>query len=343
MDVCSVKCPLCNARNAVELFEGKDRLLHMPGKAYVLKCRDCAVLFTYPILTVDQLGKFYPGEYHVFKTDGTQPLQGNDNSVKHKIGIYMKRIYSKSLYRILLKKNVLEFVRGLGGQLFCLPVYRYVHTLPPYESRPGRLLDIGCATGKFIYSMKRAGWEVFGVETNKNACLYARKVLELNAFNGDLLQAKYGSEYFDVVNMSQVLEHLPSPLNELKESHRILKKNGILIIELPNLNKLETAIFGKYWYGWDLPRHRFHFSVKTLSALLDKTNFKVLKVDYSTNINNFIGSCRYYLEEKPFPKYLTDFLDINNKILLKSLIPLGYLLKISRQSGRIRMYAIKRR
>ncbi len=347
MDVYSLKCPICNSKNVIELFEGKDRLLHMPGRFYVMKCRSCEILFTYPILAVDELGKFYPNEYHVFNTHrmkhGTHVQVNRYKSIKHKIGTYIKKIYSKSLYMTLLKKSASEFLKAFTIQLFCLPFRRYVHTLPPYESRPGRLLDIGCATGNFLYSMRRAGWEVFGVETNENACLYAREVMKLDVFNGGVLQAKYDSEYFDVVNMSQVLEHFPNPLDELKETYRILKKNGILIIKLPNLSKLETAIFGKYWYAWDLPRHRFHFSVKTLSNLLDKANFKIIRVDHSTNINNFIGSCRYYLEERGFPKYLSDFFNINNKILLKTLKPLGYLLKISRQSGRITVYAIKRR
>lgn len=286
-----VKCELCGSQNIVKLFEGKDRLLHMPGRFHVVKCRSCEILFTYPILTVDELGKFYPNEYHVFNThwmkDGTDGQDDRNKSIKHRIGTYVKKIYSKSLYKTSLKKSGSELVKGYTGQLFCVPFRRYVHNFPSYKSQPGRLLDIGCATGNFLCSMRRAGWDVFGVETNKNACLYAREVMKLDVFNGDLLQAKYDSGYFDLVNMSQVLEHFPNPLDELEESYRILKKDCILIIGLPNLSKLEIGIFGKYWYGWNFPGRRFHFSVRTLRNLLDRANFKITRVDYSTNIKQF--------------------------------------------------------
>lgn len=339
-----LKCPICSSIDTFELFVGNDRLLHLPGRVYVMKCRSCEILFTYPFLTADELRAFYPEEYHVYNTRrmkrGTDVQDDTNKPIKHKIGTYVKKIYAKSLYKTLLKKSASEFLRGFAGQLFCLPFRHYVHNLPPYKSKPGRLLDIGCATGTFLYSMRRVGWEAFGVETSKNACLYAREARKLDVIHGDLLQAKYDSEYFDVVNMSHVLEHFPNALDELKETHRILKKDGILVIKLPNLSKLEMSIFGRYWYAWDLPRHRLHFSVKTLRNLLEMANFRIAMVDYTTDTNNFIGSCRYYLEEKGFPKYLTNFFNINNSILRIILRPLGYLLKASKQSGRIRVYAL---
>ncbi|RKY83677.1 class I SAM-dependent methyltransferase, partial [candidate division KSB1 bacterium] len=72
-------------------------------------------------------------------------------------------------------------------------------------------------------------------------------MLGIDVFVGDLIDTKYQSYYFDLVMMWHVLEHIENPVLYLKEISRILKENGKLIIEVPNLDSLNFRIFKEKW------------------------------------------------------------------------------------------------
>ena len=104
-----------------------------------------------------------------------------------------------------------------------------------------KMLDIGCANGEFLDYAKKYGWETYGIEISSEGyeiCLNKG----INISNYELKENKYGDNMFGCITMWDVIEHLINPLDELKEIHRILDKDGRLYISTPNLNKskLET-------------------------------------------------------------------------------------------------------
>ena len=101
----------------------------------------------------------------------------------------------------------------------------------------GKLLDIGCAKGDFLFLAKKNGFDVTGVEISKSACQSA-KSKNLNVYNSDLLSKKFDSNCFDVVTMWDVIEHLKNPLNLISESLRVCKPNGKIYIEAPSERSL---------------------------------------------------------------------------------------------------------
>jgi len=112
------------------------------------------------------------------------------------------------------------------------------------------------------------------VEVSKYAAAYGNKH-GLNIFNGELNDAKFPSNFFDVIVMNHVLEHLFNPKETLQEVSRILKPDGLLIIGIPNIDSYAARVFGKYWSAMEIPRHLYHFSVKTLKLLLSENNFEI--------------------------------------------------------------------
>jgi len=100
--------------------------------------------------------------------------------------------------------------------------------------RPGKVLDIGCATGEFLEVAKESGWRAFGIDVSQWVCDYLAERGFRDIHSGTLEDQKFPHEMFDAVHMNHVLEHIPNPLEFLAEVHRILKAKGLVMIEVPN-------------------------------------------------------------------------------------------------------------
>src|SRR5690606_4524097 len=134
----------------------------------------------------------------------------------------------------------------------------------------GRILDIGAGTGDFLLEAKRAGWKGSGVEPNEEARIKAEsKGIELfeNADN-------YKSNKFDVITLWHVLEHVHDLRTQIIEFEHLLKKNGLLVIAVPNWKSYDAEYYKKYWAAFDVPRHLWHFSQESFRHLMAGTGFK---------------------------------------------------------------------
>jgi 2-polyprenyl-3-methyl-5-hydroxy-6-metoxy-1,4-benzoquinol methylase len=140
-------------------------------------------------------------------------------------------------------------------------------------SKPGNLLDVGCATGEFLFAMKRRGWNVVGVEPDEKAREYAQDS-GVTVFSniGDVSS----NEKFDIITFWHVLEHVYDFHETMDYVDRFIKKGGFLIVTLPNIDSVDFKIYGKSWIALDPPRHLYHFSPVTIKNLLNKYNFKMV-------------------------------------------------------------------
>jgi len=148
----------------------------------------------------------------------------------------------------------------------------------------GRILDIGFGHGDFLFDMSKEGWEVYGNEISKTGYDFAREKLGLkNIYNSDLLSLDFPENYFDVVTMWHTLEHMKKPQETLRRINRILKDDGVLIIECPDFSSLQSRFFKDKWFGLDLPRHLYQLSPKILKKLLESAGPKTFRKDYIVN------------------------------------------------------------
>lgn len=132
---------------------------------------------------------------------------------------------------------------------------RRVQHVMSVRKKVGTLLDVGCASGLFLDRMVKLGWDVSGVELNPRMAQRARDELGLTIFTGILEAARLPAQTYDVVTLWDVLEHVRSPRQTLREAARILRPGGWLVFRVPNPESLSARIFGRMWFGWELPRH----------------------------------------------------------------------------------------
>lgn len=142
---------------------------------------------------------------------------------------------------------------------------------------PGqRLLDVGCGNGKFLVMAKAMGWEVVGVDFDELAVNTARKT-GLTVLHGDIFSIK-DYESFDYITCSHVIEHVHQPKPFLEHIYALLKPNGKLWLETPNIQSYGHEIFKGDWRGLEPPRHLVLFSNNALRELLSQTGFHDIHV-----------------------------------------------------------------
>jgi 2-polyprenyl-3-methyl-5-hydroxy-6-metoxy-1,4-benzoquinol methylase len=183
----------------------------------------------------------------------------------------------------------------------------------------GNFLDIGTNMGFFLRHTKGRKWNVTGVDPSPALSELARKHFGLNVKTCYLQGAGFKDESFDVVTMTDVFEHIPEPKKLLADIKKVLKKDGILFIKVPNgsynLLKLNlaklTGRLGKHDI-FDSYEHVTHYSHKTLRRMLEGSGFKVRKAFIGRPIqipvwHKYVG--HYYQYPSPW------FLDPVNYIM----------------------------
>lgn len=257
----SVKCNLCGLNNSNTIFKGKDMVHGKLGLFTIVKCNECGLIYVNPRPNQTIISDYYPNEY--WDID-----ENNNGNIEKKLKKTIHKIINKMYYKM---------------------------AIPPKSG--GKILDIGCGDGKSLLKLKEDDWDTYGVEISEMASKYAREILGLNIFTGILEDAEFEGEFFDVVLLNNVLEHLSDPATTLKEINRILKNDGKVIISIPNVDSFEAKHFKKYWTAWDLPRHLYHFSPVTIKSILNKTGFEVLDIEYDNNPNIILSSFKYVFQD----------------------------------------------
>jgi len=184
------------------------------------------------------------------------------------------------------------------------------------------LLDIGCGEGFFLFNASSAGYITKGIELSQDAVEYARREFGLDVEAKPFEELQFPEGHFDVITLWQVLEHVPYPLVILKEVHRILKPEGMLVASTPNIEGIPAKILGKRW--WNIRcLHINQFTVKTLATVLKNIGFKnVSSVSYKESISLlmlFLPVLKYLKLYEPlkdlfYPSYMLG--KILNKMIL---------------------------
>jgi 2-polyprenyl-3-methyl-5-hydroxy-6-metoxy-1,4-benzoquinol methylase len=139
---------------------------------------------------------------------------------------------------------------------------------------PRSFLDIGCATGMLIESMKREGWDARGVDVCRESAEYGKVHRGVDIFPGTLEEARFADGRFGVVHFSHLIEHVPDPRAFLGEVRRILAPGGFAVITTPNIDGFQARLFGKAWRS-AIADHLVLFSKRTLSRLVRESGFDI--------------------------------------------------------------------
>jgi 2-polyprenyl-3-methyl-5-hydroxy-6-metoxy-1,4-benzoquinol methylase len=143
---------------------------------------------------------------------------------------------------------------------------------------PGTILDVGCGAGFFLQLAQETGYNTQGVELSGYAAGYARKKFGLSVFNGDIADAPFDKESFDIITLWHILEHVHDPRQFLGEVHRLLKPNGLMAVEVPNIGSPVARMAGVNWELMAPKEHFYYFNTSTVRQYLEMLKFKIVQV-----------------------------------------------------------------
>lgn len=136
-----------------------------------------------------------------------------------------------------------------------------------------KVLDVGCGVGRYLEHFSK---DSVGLELSSESvkCVLKKK---LKVIKSDVnYKFPFKSNQFEVVFASHIIEHVYSPYGFLKESKRVLKNKGIIILGFPIENSL-VRVFGDHYFK-DHPGHLYSFSIDGITKLLSENNFSILKI-----------------------------------------------------------------
>lgn len=253
------ECDLCGLSETRQFIKTKDRN-YGSGTFTYIQCVKCKLVWLSPRPIQSELYKYYPNVYRAY-----QPS--------------IAPTFTQSIVRSFISNDLVSrfFIKD---RLF-------------HWKNKGKILDVGCASGQYMHILNSWGWDSYGVEISERAVKAGLKSGLKKLKQGTLRSAKYQANYFEAVRFSHVLEHVPSPKLELRETLRVLKPKGKIIILIPNIDSLFFRIFRSFWYPLEAPRHFYHYSPETISKYLRKIGFKNVQVSFVQSPYSLVRSLKY--------------------------------------------------
>lgn len=234
------QCPVCGSAALEKVMAAKDHTVS--GELFaVVECKDCTLRFTQDVPDAATIAPYYKSENYISHTNTSKGL--------------VNRLYQSVRKKTLRQKRKL-IQKALGLQT-------------------GALLDVGSGTGAFVQQMQQHGWQVTGLEPDADARQVAMQV------NGIVLEDmnrfyELPAFSFDAITLWHVMEHVHELQPYVQQLKSLLKANGRIFIAVPNYTSNDAVAYKENWAAYDVPRHLYHFSPKSMQVLMEKNGLKLL-------------------------------------------------------------------
>ena len=251
------RCQACGSSRVVFQWRLGDRLFRTTSERFsIYRCLGCSLVFLWPVPNAVQLASYYPSGYWV-------------GAPKVNDGWHHR---STEFYRRIILRDHIRFVRQAITE----------------QHRAGKntvdVLDIGCGDGLFLSALEHAPCAGLDFSKDAVAACIARGI---EARQGSPDANPFAAERrFDLVTMFHFLEHVSPAGPILEKTRHILAPDGELIVQVPNCDSAQARLLGRYWAGYDVPRHLINYAPKTLRASLRRNGFEVVQVSHCSLRDN---------------------------------------------------------
>lgn len=233
-------CPICDGNEFEIKYSLNDyRITNEPFKLAL--CKNCSLILTENAPSSKDIGRYYESEdylEHSNKSEG-----------------WFSRVYC-------VVRNIMLIYK-----------FRIIRSLRRGET----ILDIGAGSGQFLHFMQRKGYVVDGIELSGKARKYAKENFGLDIKDSAKLYNTNDQNKYANITLWHVLEHLYDLQKVIPRLHQLLQPEGLLIVAVPNHKSFDANHYGKFWAGWDVPRHIWHFSPHVLISLMKRYNLQLVK------------------------------------------------------------------
>lgn len=255
----SSACCICGAVLAGRHGPYRDRLHGTPGLFFVDRCLSCGHLQTMGPIGAAALTVAYPANYVV-------------------------RSFSKGItWRERLLSHFVRKIEENRVDLLCRRI--------PEISKAWTVFDAGCGNGGFLVALKKkVGCGCYGIEMDEECVRQARMYSGSDVTCGEIGSSPIPGGPYDLLTLWHVLEHLPRPLEILGGMRQRVRPGGYLAIAVPDASGMAARLFGNYWFGCDVPRHRHHFTRQSLCRLLYRAGWNPLHACHVTEVSTVAGS-----------------------------------------------------
>ena len=250
------------------------------GKYSIIKCKTCKFIHVNPIPTNKELFSFYTNDY--YKKTKPNYIHGNEKESEYHDYTFDEKL--DTIEKILLSKSK-------------------------------RVLDIGSGPGFFLRRAKKRGWNVLGIEPSLIASIYSKKhnIPTIQKFFYEVDIEELGK--FDAIHIFDVLEHVNHPIDVIEKSYSLLKRGGVMVVEVPNdFNPLQKIIQKslkkkEYWITLSSNSknsshldHLNYFNFSSISNLLKRAGFKIILKESTFPLEFFILMGQDYIKNPKIGK-----------------------------------------
>lgn len=226
----SIDCPLCS--------QSAYQVLAIPipvyGKRYAIhRCRSCKISFTHPFPSQDDLKRIYSGDYWIRE------------ATLQKKGVVGRAVDSFNQMRLAM------LIRPLLIKL----------------SPGASILEVGCGSGHLAVHIKQCGFEIEVTDISEDILQEVKSRLAIPVYSGQFEEITFHRQY-DAIVFNNVLEHLPSPDQAIATASKLLKRGGMVFLEVPNINSCQFNLFRAKWFHLRIPQHLFHFTSEALDKIM---------------------------------------------------------------------------
>ena len=232
-------CPVCGSPHSSLKFRAKDYTVSNE-MFHIVSCDSCQLIYTNPRPAANEAGPYYHASAYISHSDTNE-------------GIINKLYHAVRKFTLHSKTNWIE----------------------PEKKGNKELLDVGCGNGHFLAAAKEKGWNINGVELDPETAARAANLTGLTIASS--LTEVASDKLFQVITLWHVLEHVYEIDEYFQFFKNRLAKDGKLLLALPNPASFDANYFEEYWAAYDVPRHIYHFTPATITALAAKYGFKLKK------------------------------------------------------------------